>query len=224
MITGRALLTMPLHTITEVHGTPGLRARLDLVGADQVRDAADWATAIHAGQRRTREPYVNHVLRVALRIHGHYRVDDSEVLTAALLHDAVEDQPARVGGAGRPEAFAAITHRHGPRVARLVGAVTNPHRDPGADRVRHYVEHLATALEPEPWARVLKLSDFTDNAVGISYTIGPKAVRMARKYAPAVAVLRDLLHRPDTPLPPDVRAHIAGQLELADRRLAAVLA
>ncbi len=38
---------------------------------------------------RQREPYVNHLLRVALRIICHYGVDDVEVICAAVLHDAV---------------------------------------------------------------------------------------------------------------------------------------
>jgi hypothetical protein len=39
-----------------------------------------------------------------------------------------------------------------------------------------------------------------------------------------VPVLRDLLHRPDTPLDPSVKDHIAAQLDLAEQRFAAILA
>ena len=39
----------------------------------------------------------------------------------------------------------------------------------------------AAALDGEPWARVIKLSDFTDNGVGIIHSIGPLVVRSARK-------------------------------------------
>ena len=42
---------------------------------------------------------------------------------------------------------------------------------------------------------VEKLSDFTDNGVGIIHTIGPKVQRSARKYTGAVPVLRALLDR-----------------------------
>lgn len=41
--------------------------------------------------RRQREPYLNHLLRVAIRVISHYGVRDAEVVCAALLHDAVED-------------------------------------------------------------------------------------------------------------------------------------
>jgi (p)ppGpp synthase/HD superfamily hydrolase len=232
------LQVMPLHAITELHGPVGLHERLildlrRLAGADRrlVAGAAAWAGQLHAAQRRTREPYVSHVLRVTLRILCYYQVHDPEVLVAALLHDTVEDQPWAMAGLPvgpgpppREQALAVLTKRHGRRVARLVNAVTNQPDRPEIDRIQQYVKHLATALDDEPWARVIKLSDFTDNGCGISYAIGPKVHHLARKYTPAVPVLRDLLARPDTPLHPDVKVHIHQQLDLAQQRFAAVLA
>src|SRR4051812_36092991 len=232
------LLVMPLHAVTEIHGEPGLRRRLALEldrlpAGDRrvVAGAAGWAAGLPARQRRTREPYLNHLLRVTLRILCYYRVSDPEVLIAVLLHDAVEDQPWAVTGVPdgtgpppRDRALAVLTDRYGTRVARLVAAVTNPDFPAGADRTRLYLDHLGTALAAEPWARVLKLSDFTDNGVGIIHTVGPKVHRSARKYTGAVPVLRDLLDRPDTPLPAEVKDHIHRQLDLAEARFAAILA
>ena len=86
------------------------------------------------------------------------------------------------------------------------------------------LDHLAAALAGEPWARVVKLSDFTDNGVGIIHTAGPKVLSSARKYTGAVPILRDRLDRPDTPLAPAVKDHVRGQLALADERFAAILA
>jgi (p)ppGpp synthase/HD superfamily hydrolase len=235
------LAAMPLHAITEVFGQDGLVQRLSYeIGRlpvdtrRAVADAAEWALSLHAEQRRTREPYANHVLRVALRIICHYRVTDPDVVIAALLHDVVEDQPWAVAGiagaSGGPPphaaALAVITTRYGARVARLVAAVTNPDRPSGTDwRTLNlqYVEHLATALDAEPWARVIKLSDFTDNGVGIIHTVGPKVRHSARKYNGFLPVLRDLLDRSDTPLADGVKKHINGQLDLAERRFAAIL-
>jgi hypothetical protein len=71
---------------------------------------------------------------------------------------------------------------------------------------------------------VIKLSDFTDNGVGVIHTTGPKLRSAAAKYAPLVPVLRELVGRPDTPLTEDVKAHIARQLDLAEQRFAAILA
>jgi (p)ppGpp synthase/HD superfamily hydrolase len=231
------VLVMPLHAITEIHGESGLRQRLALElrrlpdrDASTIAEAAQWAVVLHTGQRRSREPYVNHVLRVALRVLCHYRVADPDILIAALLHDAVEDQHHRMveqaSGHGPPsqeQAFAVLADRFGPRVEGLVRTVTNPHFEPGPDRNQRYVDHLTAALADEPWARVVKLSDFTDNAVGIIHTVGPRLRHLAGKYALAVPLFRDLLARADTPLSPAVKTHIGRQLGLAEQRLSAVL-
>lgn len=117
------------------------------------------------------------------------------------------------------EVFGQATARYGGRVTRLVAAVTNPDgQTPG-----EYVRHLVTALDAEPWARVLKLSDFTDNGVGIIHTVGPKVRTSAHKYNGFLPVLRELLERPDTPLADGVKQHINAQLDLAERRFAAIL-
>jgi hypothetical protein len=67
-----------------------------------------------------------------------------------------------------------------------------------------------------------KVSDFTDNGVGLIYTTGPKAAKSARKYAPLVPVLADLIARPDTPLGCQAKARILRQLSAAQDRLAAI--
>lgn len=79
------------------------------------------------------------------------------------------------------------------------------------------------SLDREPWARVIKVSDFTDNGVGVIHTVGPKVVSSARKYRPLVPLFRDLIGRPDTPLSLAVKRHIFGQLDLAEERFSAIL-
>jgi hypothetical protein len=232
------LMTMPLHAVTEEYGEAGLRDRFGLETArfdpaDRARLAAalDLAGTLHRDDRRVREPYLNHLLRVAIRIICYYHVTDVDVIVAALLHDAVEDHPAELAGlpAGTPHpvatqaALAVISQRFNPRVAHLVAAVTNPEYDPDRDRNEQYHAHLAESLDREPWARVIKISDFTDNGVGVIHTTGDKVHRSARKYRPLVPLFRDLVGRPDTPLSADVRTHILGQLDLAEQRFAAIL-
>ncbi|WP_433351039.1 HD domain-containing protein [Micromonospora sp. CA-111912] len=269
------LATMPMHAITEIHGEPGLleRFRLEIRAFDsdaraRLTAALDLAAELHRDDRRVREPYLNHLLRVAIRLMHHYQVRDVDVIVAGLLHDAVEDHPAELAGltgdhpvepagragghpagpAGRtgdhpagpaadrptagpevaagdptPAALAVLAARFGPRVARLVAAVTNPAYDPGRDRHAQYREHVAASLDREPWARVIKISDFTDNGVGVIHTVGPKVFSSATKYRPLVPVLRELIARPDTPLLPAVKAHIFSQLDLAEERFSAIL-
>jgi (p)ppGpp synthase/HD superfamily hydrolase len=123
---------------------------------------------LHAGDRRQREPYACHPLRVTIRILSHYRVSDPDAACAALLHDAVEDHAAGIAPGGRQAALEVLAARFGGRVAGLVAAVTSPPWDPGRDKHEQYREHVAASLEASPWARVVKVSDFTDNASGCS--------------------------------------------------------
>jgi hypothetical protein len=228
----RLLATMPLHAITSTYGEAGLRDRFAVEIASfpeadrhRMERALDLATRLHAGDRRDTEPYVNHLLRVAIRIMSHYGVRDADVVGAALLHDAVEDHPAELAGsgAGQPAALAVLATEFGPRVAGMVGAVTNPPYAPDRDEHEQYRQHVADSLRDNPWARVIKASDFTDNGVGLIHTTGPRLHRLADKYAPMVPVLRDLISRPDTPLDATVKEHILAQLDRAADRFAALL-
>ncbi|BBH66426.1 hypothetical protein ACTI_31110 [Actinoplanes sp. OR16] len=234
----RMLLSMPLHAITEVYGEPGLRDRFALelesfpdADRKQLTEALDLAATLHADDRRVREPYMNHLLRVAIRIIKYYGVRDTDVLVAALLHDAVEDHPAELGGCTEGTSYAVATEaalaelarRFNPRVAELVRSVTNPEYDPARDRHEQYREHVAENLERDPWARVIKISDFTDNGVGVIHTTLEKAFKSATKYRPLVPKLRELVGRPDTPLSTSAKEHILDQLDLAEERFAAIL-
>jgi hypothetical protein len=230
MAARRLLATMPLHAITATYGEEGLRERFALEissfrEADQRRleRALELAARLHAGDRRQREPYLNHLLRVAIRIMDHYGVRDPDVVCAALLHDAVEDHPGELApGGGQEAALAVLAAEFGPRVAELVAAVTNPEWRPGQDKHEQYREHVAASLENCPWARVIKVSDFTDNGVGLIHSTGDTLERLAGKYAPLVPILHDLVARPDTPLSDEAKAHILRQLDQAAERFAAI--
>ncbi len=245
----RLVATMPLHAITSTYGEEGLQERFAVEietwpEEDQRRlnQALDLASLLHAADRRDREPYINHLLRVAIRIMSHYGVHDADVVCAALLHDAVEDHAAELasssgGGAttepgtagpdtadgGQRAALAALAAQFGPRVAELVAAVTNPEYASDRDTHEQYREHVADSLRHEPWARVIKASDFTDNGAGLIHTTGPRLRKLARKYAPLVPVLRELIALPDTPLDAAARQRILAQLDRAADRFAALL-
>jgi HD domain len=263
----RLVATMPLHAITSTYGEAGLRDRFAVEMASwpdadrrRMKQALDLAARLHADDRRDTEPYVNHLLRVAIRIMSHYGVRDADVICAALLHDAVEDHAADLAacgggadlaacgggadlaacgggadlaacgggadlagsGAGQAAALAVLAAEFGPRVAGLIGAVTNPPYAPDRDQHEQYREHVADSLRDNPWARVIKASDFTDNGVGLIHTTGPRLYRLADKYAPLVPILRDVIAEPDTPLDAAVKEHILAQLDRAADRFAAV--
>jgi hypothetical protein len=221
---------MPLHAITTLYGEKGLRERFALETAGmagaadgrRVKQALQLASRLHAIDHRQREPYVNHVLRVALRIICHYDVRDADIFCAALLHDAVEDHADDLSADGRPGALTVLAVTFGSRVADLIAAATNPVYDAGPDEDGQYRAHVTASLATCPWARVIKVSDFTDNGVGVIHTTGPKAVRLAQKYAPLVPVLADLVAWPDTPLAGHIKARILQQLHSAAERFAAI--
>ncbi|HEY7145943.1 MAG TPA: HD domain-containing protein [Streptosporangiaceae bacterium] len=226
------LAAAPLDEITARWGEAGLRGRFAIEIAGQpgparqrLGQALDLAARLHAADSRPGEPYLSHLLRVAIRVASHFQVSDAEVICAALLHDAVEDHAAELSpGGGQQAALAAIGGRFGGRVAGLVGAVTNPPYQPGRDPGEQYREHVAASLDRHPWARVIKAADFIDNGGGLTRLAGPAAARLARKYAPLVPVLAGLVARPDTPLSPPVKARILGRLDRAAADFAVILA
>jgi (p)ppGpp synthase/HD superfamily hydrolase len=228
------VMSMPLHAITEMYGETGLRQRFaleirkfDRPDRDRMEQALGLAADLHRLDRRSREPYLNHVLRTTIRVITYYDVTDVDVIVAALLHDAVEDHPQELAGQrpGDPveAALAELAERFTPRAAELVRAVTNPPREPGRDRYEQYREHVAESLEANPWARVIKVSDFTDNGVGLMHSLPTKYKPLATKYRPLVPVLRELIARPDTPLSDAVKDRICRQLDAAEERFDAIL-
>lgn len=83
-----------------------------------VRRAVEWALVVHADQRRDvdQAPFVLHPLEVASLLSG--RDFGDEVVTAGVLHDAVENTSVSVDD---------VERRFGSRVAALVAAVSeNP--------------------------------------------------------------------------------------------------
>ncbi len=126
---------MPLHTISEVYGESGLRERFlleiaDLPDTERLTAALELAAELHRDDRYGREPYLNHLLRVSIRIISHYKVRDSELAIAGLLHDAVEDHPAELAGdrpgpGGPPPPRPPSAGRRGPGGRRTSGPAPN---------------------------------------------------------------------------------------------------
>ena len=111
---------------------------------DRFGDALAFAEALHRGQTRkgANTPYISHLLAVASMVLEW--TTDEDVVIAALLHDAVEDQ----GGVRTAEE---IRDRYGDYVAELVLACTDSlsedprSKEPWIDRKRRHVSKLASA-------------------------------------------------------------------------------
>ena len=139
----------------------------------QFRDALDYAATLHENQRRKHEeynsiwiPYVSHLLGAASLV---LEVDGSEdEAIAALLHDAIEDQPCD----GLTEKK--IGERYGAQVLEIVKHCTKAEIDKTgpaevvkARRVKQtsdYVEHLRGAPDP---VKLVAAADKLNNARAI---------------------------------------------------------
>jgi hypothetical protein len=106
-------------------------------------------------------------------------------------------------GAGRP--LSRCSPGSSASAVSQVAAATDPAWEPGRDRLQQYREHVIASLRASPWALVINVPDFTDNAKSLFYTTGPKLPELATKYRPLVAPLHELVLRPDTPLNPTSR-------------------
>ncbi len=165
--------------------------------------ADDIVHLYHAGDKRDDNTYATHVLRVATRILSpdHFNVrDDPNIIIAALLHDVVEDHPERLLGVAaaakddiegriieRDAALRVIATMHGQEVADMVRNLSNPINDtsgvPGHERQQIYREHVAFLMKRGGKERLIKLSDFIDNCLGLAHNPSPKLRhKLAQKY------------------------------------------
>jgi (p)ppGpp synthase/HD superfamily hydrolase len=120
--------------------------------------AAAAAARWHAMQKRkgtAGEPYINHLLEVAELVNEATGGKDPNLVIAALLHDAIEDQGIDRG---------TIAARFGEDVAALVEEVTDDKSLPQEVRKRRQVEEAAGKSHR---AKILKLADKISNVTAI---------------------------------------------------------
>jgi (p)ppGpp synthase/HD superfamily hydrolase len=130
-----------------------------------VLKAADAAARWHVHQRRkgiAQEPYINHLLEVANLVAQATQGQDPDLIVAALLHDAIEDQevPRDV-----------IADSWGEAVARLVEEVTDDKTQPKEVRKRKQVESAASKSD---LAKLVKIADKTSNLRAIASSPSPE--------------------------------------------------
>lgn len=112
--------------------------------------ALAFAAERHSGQRRkdaAASPYINHPIALADVLANEGRVLDVVVLSAAMLHDVIEDTPTSADE---------IEARFGTRIATVVVEVSDDRSLDKATRKRRQIEH-APHLSPE--AKLVKLAD-----------------------------------------------------------------
>lgn len=128
-------------------------------------EALAGAADLHADQSRkgTTIPYIAHLLGVT-SIALHYDADEDEAI-AALLHDAIEDAPQKLGAQWVRDW---IRFRFGERVLRIVEGCTDADvspKPPWRARKETYIAHIAKGAEPS--VVLVSASDKLHNATAI---------------------------------------------------------
>jgi guanosine-3',5'-bis(diphosphate) 3'-pyrophosphohydrolase len=126
--------------------------------ADQYRsllEAVSFSARAHRHQLRKdgQTPYAAHPFRVCLVVRVVFGIDDPSFLTAALLHDTIEDTTTD---------FDDLAARFGTMVAEQVAALSKDTRLPDEQREATYMATLAAA---GPAVKVAKLADIFDNLI-----------------------------------------------------------
>lgn len=186
-----------------------------------VENAIQIASFVHRNQFRrgfrgvhVKPHYIEHPLRVTLRMIRTFNVTDLETIIAAILHDAVEDGAADFSHfyrAPEPASESPEDQRvmaldfmgllFGFCVRDLVLSLTNPFVAPGtskAEKLQGYQEHVQTSVFADERVLIIKLSDFIDNAGSLHhhYKPGDSQVQyFLDRYLPLVEVYREALGR-----------------------------
>jgi guanosine-3',5'-bis(diphosphate) 3'-pyrophosphohydrolase len=197
---------MPARSGNEAAVGLGLREETSVMAnADDYRtllQAISFASRAHHGQMRKdgRTPYVSHVFRVCTIVRTVFGFDDPRMLTAAVLHDTLEDTTSD---------FDDIEEQFGREVATWVATLSKDKRLPEPDREADYLRSLQQA----PWqVQACKLADVYDNLLdsqGLTPEKRRHAVERAQSYLSgleavavpqtqkALALARELLVKDD---------------------------
>ncbi len=154
--------------------------------AEQVLRALEWATSAHSGKRRkSGHPYIVHPLAVTTML-AELRLD-AATLSAALLHDVLEDTPLT---------YAELADEFGMQVARLVLGVTKLSekvKDVKKIRVRRGIKltyeeieelslvSLLKHMTKDPRVIVIKLCDRLHNMRTIGALRSERRLEIARE-------------------------------------------
>lgn len=113
-------------------------------------DAVAFAAEKHRSQRRkdaAASPYINHPIALAHVLASEGGIDDVTVLSAAVLHDTIEDTQTTV---------AELQARFGPAITAIVLEVSDDKALPKDERKERQVQHAPHASHG---AKLVKLAD-----------------------------------------------------------------
>jgi guanosine-3',5'-bis(diphosphate) 3'-pyrophosphohydrolase len=155
-----------------------------------VLEAIAFAARAHHGQLRKDRatPYVSHAFRVCLVLRDVLGVADHAALTAAALHDTVEDTATD---------FDDLQEHFGAEIAGWVATLSKDKRRVWDEREAVYEKQLARA----PWqVQVCKLADIFDNLMDVPHLPveqRSRALQNAHRYLDALKTnLREQAQKP----------------------------
>src|SRR5262249_27582854 len=160
-------------------------------------DAVAFAARAHRSQLRKdgQTPYVSHVFRVCLVVRHVFGVDDPRVLSAAVLHDTLEDTTTD---------FDELREHFGDEVASWVASLSKDTRRIEDEREKEYMAELARS----PWqVQVCKLADVFDNLLDSTHVTPEQRTRVLRRAHNYLGALKSNLR-------PEARPHWETVTEL----------
>ena len=118
-----------------------------------ILSAISFAARKHHGQMRkdNETPYVSHPFRVAITISQIFGFHDPEIITAAVLHDTLEDTTTN---------FEDITKKFGRKIAQWVELFSKDDTMEESERELVYMKQLASSPRE---VKLIKLADIHDN-------------------------------------------------------------
>lgn len=212
---------------------------------NKVLEAMAVAWQLHDGQVRksTNIPYITHPLSNLQRLLD-YGVTDPDVLSAAALHDCVEDcsdvysSACGANVSNETEARAvtqtAIDETFGTATGDIVAAVSNELSTAEGlsveEKNARYVAHAREQISTNFGAFMVKYSDFLDNAGSLKdaqFDDPKRKQKLARKYAPLAHAFREAAAehegRGDMALSVEGQAELGRELDRIDSELASIL-
>jgi guanosine-3',5'-bis(diphosphate) 3'-pyrophosphohydrolase len=149
-------------------------------------EAVAFAARAHRNQLRKdgQTPYVSHVFRACLTVRHVFEISDMPTLTAAVLHDTIEDTTTD---------YDDLAEHFGPQIAGWVALLSKDKRIEEGPREQEYRKQLASA----DWqVKACKLADVFDNLTD-SVNLTAKRLRTLER---SRAYL-ETLDTPDLPAP-----------------------
>ena len=235
-ITPDLIRGLSLGKVTERYGTAGLYTRITetlkdtgLGDSELIQSSLQFGLSLHLDDLRTNGNYVDHIMRVALHTIETLGVKDENIITASLLHDVFEmhllDLILALTGEkvaeltlARQVGHQALSQFTNLKVADIVSVVTNPVTNTDEDKITVYQQHVMDLIRHDPAARIVKLGDFIDNAVGNHATRGKLQQKLDIKYGPLYNIHKDGLYLPDSLVPESNRLDTAKLLDIGRAR------